>query len=322
MIGEVLAAVEASHAAKLEASEARLEELRREGSKCDAAVEAAEILRRDQAQEVSISQQSLQQAKDEAGKAQSERSAALAEQTDADAKHSELEGNKALAESIVSTQLQALKDGTADDKQTTMNTVAKLGQDLALEAQLLVSGAVALCRAPTDRTSFDTLVVGQVDEHFGAALKKLVEQVAATAECKTDRAENASGCTQKHELAVANVHACTKRLEAAADALKEKEEGKRATEAAAAKAGLDIRQAGAAVDEAQAPLAACKAVVATFQELVEPATMTEADSASTAAAEAAPPAAATADPVAEGLASEKAMASLDLGATVVAVAGA
>jgi len=269
MLTDVLASVEAQRTAAVEESERKVAELNDEQSVREAAVETAEAVQREQAEAVEAARQGLDAAKVEIETAKAEVVAAVAEQEAGDAELLQAEGRKAAAEAVVSTELLALKEGTAADAAAAVQTVKKVGKDLALEAQLLDSGAVALTQAPALRAAFDTIVVQQLDEQFGTAVARLTNVLASGATGKVERASKVEACQKKQEAAIAYAEVCKEKLTVAEASLVSRGNEQDVAKASLKEIAKDIKKAGVVAKAAKAPLSACKEVLVMFQELVE-----------------------------------------------------
>jgi len=201
--------------------------------------------------------------------AQEELVAATSEQTAGDLDLVQAAKKKDSAETVQSSDLAALKDGTAADVAKAVKAVTDVGEELGLEAQLISSATIALKKMPDQRGSFDGIVVTQVNEQLGTAIETLVEQLDNGEAAKAERAAKVEACKQRVDAATAHGEVCQEQLKAAKAALKEAEVARKAAEKAVKDFGPEMQEATAKADAAEAVLAACRADVAMFKELVE-----------------------------------------------------
>merc|ERR1719189_551511 len=269
MIGEVLSSVEAAHVAKVDALRSKIADADAEKINREAIAEAAVATTKEKLAEVTIAGKALEEAEVATNAAMEAQKVAISEQKAGDADLLAAGAKKAMAEKVVREDLCPLLGGTSADISKSVNSVAKIGKELDLEAQLIQSAELAMRTVPAERGSFDNMVAQQVKEQFGKAIAMLADQFANGEVGKAERAGKVEACNQRVAAAVAHSESCQAQLEAAKAALEEAEAARAAAEKSVEDLGPEMEKAVASAEAADALLVACKADVATFAGLVE-----------------------------------------------------
>jgi len=264
MVGEVLASVEAAAKAAITEAETKATELAGSKSTLEAKAEAA-------AAELTAKSGAADGAKAavaEAATALKAAKAALATaETDEKASAAELDAltaKKTLLESALAEAFAPLKEGTKEDVKAGVSTIGKLGKEFAFDHSLMASLPSALSKAPADRGSFDSMVIGQVEGEIGKKIVELTGTLAGGEPAKAAAAEKVAAATAELTAATEKDTASKAALEAAKAAAKEAEAASKAAtkelkdfEPANKKAAKELESlTGALTDLTAGPLAA------------------------------------------------------------------
>jgi len=269
MIGEVLQSVENGYAAQVDALRKKISEADAEKATRVAVLEAASATKTEKHDAVVASEENLEEAKAAALTARDSAKVAVSEQKAGDSELLTADDKKARAEKVASEDLRLLVEGTSADIARSVESVAKVGKELGIEAQLLQAAELVLRTLPAKRGSFDGMVTQQVEEHFQKSIQKLTDLLASGEAGKTERASKVDGCNTIVEAADAKRAVCQEQLDIAKKALAEAELARKAAEKSVEDFGPEMENVVASVSAADAVLVACKADLATFKELVE-----------------------------------------------------
>merc|ERR1719210_2638186 len=218
-------------------------------------------------------------AKSEHAKQISERMAA--KEALASAEQEQATGNAGLAiaekkkqrlETSLETIYGPLKSGEmpAGEAKDGIKKIEKLGKDFGFDMSLLQTVPRAFAKAPSDRGSFDDLVMSQVEAEFQKHLATLIDELANGEPAMKDRAAKVEAASNEHAQALASEEAAKTAKEASRTEQKEAETGHKAMLKAQQQAASDMRTASAGVKAAKAELMQLdEGALAAFKELLE-----------------------------------------------------
>jgi len=269
MISEVLSGIEAGYVQKLGAVQARIADSSAEKARREAEVEAALQAESDKVECVKVAETALEEAKEARLNVKFELGETITAQTEGDADLVQADGKKASAETALKEDFSSLKEGAASNVDASIASLTETAKQLSLEEQLIATAPVVLRKPVADRAAFDGVVIEQIEQQLRGAIAKLASQLLNGETDKAERAAKVQACQAKAEEAERHRDSCQEELKAARAALKEATVAKKAVEARVQEFGPEMEQAAASAASAEAVLVACKADLATFQELVD-----------------------------------------------------
>jgi len=165
-----------------------------------------------------------------------------------------------------------LKSGEmpAAEVQDGIKKIEKLGKDFGFDMSLLQTVPAAFAKAPSDRGSFDKVVMSQMEAEFQKRLATFTDDLANGALAKRDRAARVEAASSEHAQALASEEVAKTAREAARMAQKEAETEHKALLKAQQQGTSDLDKASAGVDAAKAELTEFdEGPLAAFKELLE-----------------------------------------------------
>jgi len=155
-----------------------------------------------------------------------------------------------------------LKDG--------IKKIEKLGKDMGFDMSLLQAIPTAFAKSPSDRGSFDDIVMSQIEAEFQKCLAKFTDELANGEPAKKDRAAKVEAASSEHAQAVASEEAAKTAKEAARTAQKEAETEQKALLKAQQQGTSVFGTASASVSAAKVELMEFdEGPLAAFKELLE-----------------------------------------------------
>jgi len=272
MVRAVLDSLKAAAQSKVTEAEQKLETTFKESRERDNLVEAA----RAKQHETTITGDAAKVAVNEHTSARVAAKQALTsaeqEQTGGDAGLVVTEDKKKKLESGLELCFGPLKNGEtpAAQVQDGIKKVQKLAKDLGFDMSLVQTVPAALAKAPGERSSFNNVVIEQIETEFNKCMATFTEELANAEPAKKERADKVEAASNEHAQALASEEAAKNAKVAANAAQKEaaaelqaqlKAQQQDASEVAAASAGVDAAKAELTEFD-EGPLAA-------FQELLE-----------------------------------------------------
>merc|ERR1719189_2653446 len=175
------------------------------------------------------------------------------EQTTGNAGLAVAEEKKWRLETSLETIYGPIKSGEmpAAEAQDGIKQIEKLGKDLGFDASLLQTIPAAFAKAPSDRGSFDLLVLSQIEAEFEKCLATFTDELANGEPAMKDRAAKVEAASDEHAQALASEEAAKTAKEALRTAQKEAETEHKAMLKAQQQAASDMRIASAGVDIAK-----------------------------------------------------------------------
>jgi len=221
------------------------------------------------------------------------------------------EDKKQKLESGLETVFGPLKSGDlpAAKVQDAIKTIQKMAKDLGFDASLLQTARAVLAKAPSERGSFDNVVMEQLEAEFQKCMVTFTEELANGEPAKRERAAKVEAASSEHAQALASEEAAKSAKEAACTAQKEAETEHNARVKEQQQGASDMGSASEGVDAAKAELTELHAgPLSAFKELLEftevpppaPVPAPEDADAAEPAADAGEPAADAAEPAAGG----------------------
>jgi len=270
MVSEVLSSVAAGLQASIQAAEEKVAAADGEKSSREAAVQGATASLAVKTEGAAAAKVSLHDAAAKHKAAAEALAAATAEQKTADAPLEVAEDKKERLQSALTSCFAPLKEGTSESAKEAVATVAKIGKDFAFDAALLTSLPSALGKELSERGSFDTLVIEQVETELQKQLALYAGQVSEGASGKADRA-------LKVAEASAEMNASAETEKMLKETLKEAEKEVKAAEDALKQANKNFKQFGPEMKTVQSELGEATAALeelkdgalADFKELAE-----------------------------------------------------
>jgi hypothetical protein len=272
MVRQVMESLRAAAQSKLVEAETKLETVFKEDGERQKSVQTAAATLEERIKTADA-------AKSEHAKSTSARMAA--KQALASAEQEQTTGNAGLAvaeekkrrlETSLETIYGLIKSGEmpAAEAQDGIKKIEKLGKDLGFDASLLQTVPAAFAKAPSDRGSFDDLVMSQVEAEFKKHLATLTDEFANGEPAMKDRAAKVEAASNEHAQALAFEEAAKTAKEASRTEQKEAETEHKAMLKAQQQAASDLRAASAGVDAAKAELTELdEGALAAFKELLE-----------------------------------------------------
>jgi len=152
--------------------ESRKAQMEQEVAKADAALEEASTEVSERKNKLAESTKEVMDAKDALAQLE-------AAQKDADAQHQQFREDKETIEATIATDFQVLRDGEADAEQAKQHyeKLAALVGKLTLDASLLTALPTCMVKKPSERGSFDAMVVATLEEGLKGKVAKLTESI-------------------------------------------------------------------------------------------------------------------------------------------------
>jgi len=269
MISEVLSSIEAGHAEKVAAIQAKISDADAEKESREGEAEAAAKAQKDKAEAVTVAEATAEEAKEARLNAKFDHGQATTARKQIDTDLEQASEKKALALSAMTEYLAPLKEGAAESADASIKSLTDVAKKLGLEEQLVATVAVVLRKPVGERAAFDGVVIQQFDQQMNAQSEKFAQQLAKGEASKTEGDEKIQACQAKSEEAEKQRDLRQEELKAAKAALKEAVAAKKAADARVQDWGPEMEEAAANAATAEAVLVACKADLATFQELVD-----------------------------------------------------
>merc|ERR1719275_448539 len=182
------------------------------------------------------------------------------------------EDKKQKLESGLETVFGPLKSGDlpAAKVQDAIKTIQKMAKDLGFDASLLQTARAVLARAPSERGSFDNVVMDQLEAEFQKCMVTFTEELANGELAKKERAAKVEAASSEHAEALASEEAAKSAKEAARTAQKEAEIEHKARVKEQQQGASDMSSASEGVDTAKAELTEFQeGPLSAFQEMLE-----------------------------------------------------
>eukprot|EP00413_Alexandrium_margalefii_P032671 CAMPEP_0204556464 /NCGR_PEP_ID=MMETSP0661-20131031/29608_1 /ASSEMBLY_ACC=CAM_ASM_000606 /TAXON_ID=109239 /ORGANISM="Alexandrium margalefi, Strain AMGDE01CS-322" /LENGTH=352 /DNA_ID=CAMNT_0051563573 /DNA_START=48 /DNA_END=1102 /DNA_ORIENTATION=+ len=257
MIGDVISKREEGLQAGATAAEGKLEEVNAQKAEREGVQGAA-------VQELSAKEEATAAAQTAAGEAVTGLMAAKEALTAAEAALAAgqealtaAEAKKAQLSSMLNDDYVPIKEGTAEPAKVQQGIAAmvRIGKDFSLDKTLLESAPVAAAKAPSDRGSFDGIVLQQLEAEFQKCTASLEDTIATAEPTKKELEAKVAEASAGVERALAAEQESKAAAEAAKAAQKEALAARRAAAKAVQQCGPELKQAAAALEAAKAELA-------------------------------------------------------------------
>merc|ERR1719361_1182755 len=125
---------------------------------------------------------------------------------------------------------------------------------MGFDMSLLQAIPTAFAKSPSDRGSFDDIVMSQIEAEFQKCLAKFTDELANGEPAKKDLAAKVEAASSEHAQALASEEAANTAKEAARTAHKEAETEHKALLKAQQQGSSDLDKASAGVDAAKSEL--------------------------------------------------------------------
>jgi len=272
MVRKVLDSLKAAALSKLEGAEEKLATAVKENEKCQSEVESAAAVVAERIQTMVAAK--TKHVERTSARVAAKEALALAEREQASGNAGIVvtERKKQRLESCLETIYGPLKSGEmpAAEVRDGAKTIQNLGKDLDFDMSLLQTVPTALAKAPSDRGSFDNVVISQIDAEFQKCLAKFTDELANGEPAKKERAAKVEAASNEHAQALASEEAANTAKEAARTAHKEAETEHTAQLKAQQQSASDRDIASGVVDAARAELTEFdEGPFAAFKELLE-----------------------------------------------------
>merc|ERR1719264_579772 len=131
------------------------------------------------------------------------------EQTGGDAGLVVTEDKKKKLESGLELCFGPLKNGEtpAAQVQDGIKKVQKLAKDLGFDMSLVQTVPAALAKAPSERSSFNNVVIEQIETEFNKCMATFTEELANAEPAKKERADKVEAASNEHAQALASEEA-------------------------------------------------------------------------------------------------------------------
>jgi len=257
MISEILDGLKAAAQSKLDDAEKKLEMRCKESEQFQSAVEAAATMlaeRKKMATAADFKHAELASARVTAKQllASAER-----KQASGNAGLLDTEQKKQKLESVLETVFGPLKGGEmpATKVQDGITRIQKLAEDLGFDASLLLTVPAAFAKAPSERGSFNNVVIEQMEAEFQNRMVTFTDELANGEPAKKERADEVEAASSEHAQALASEEAAKSTKEAARTAQKESETEHDARVKEQQQGMRDMDSASKRLDAAKAELA-------------------------------------------------------------------
>eukprot|EP00930_Biecheleria_cincta_P016783 TRINITY_DN13536_c0_g1_i2.p1 TRINITY_DN13536_c0_g1~~TRINITY_DN13536_c0_g1_i2.p1 ORF type:complete len:412 (-),score=133.37 TRINITY_DN13536_c0_g1_i2:250-1419(-) len=252
IMGKMRAEIDTATAA-LDSEDSKKAQLQKEVAQADAALEEAST-------KVSESKNQLA----EATKATMDAKAALAqietEQKDAEAQHRQAKEDKEAIEAALTVDFRILRDGEVDADQAKQHyeKLAALVGKLKLDSSLLTALPTCMMKKPSERGSFDAMVVTTLEEGLKDEVAKLAESIEAGEPEAAARRQAAESANHALEAAKKTQQELADLLNTNTELKQEREKDKQAALAALSSHEPEVKAASQAKVEKEAQLQSFK----------------------------------------------------------------
>merc|ERR1719264_1940856 len=257
MISRVLDGLKAAGQSKLDEAEKKLEMRCKEGEQFQSAVEAAATTLAERKQVAAAAD--LEHAQRTSARVMAKRLLASAEceQASGNAGLLVTEEKKRKLESVLETVFGPLKGGEmpATKVQDGITATQKLAEDLGFDASLLLTVPAALVKAPSERGSFNIVVIEQMEAEFQNRMVTFTDELANGEPAKKERADKVEAASSEHAQALASEEAAKSAKEDARTAQKDAETEHDALVKEQQRGMRDMDSASERVEAAKAELA-------------------------------------------------------------------
>jgi len=272
MVRKVLDSFRAATQSKIDKAEKKLETTLKANEELQTSIESAAATLAERIKTVDV-------AKTEHAECTSARVAA--KEALASAEREQASGNAGLV--VIEAKIQRLETGLetiygpikrgdmpAAEVKDGIKKIEKFGKDLGFDMSLLQAVPTALAKSPTDRGSFDDVVMSQIEAEFQKCLVTFTNDLANGEPAKKDRAAKVEATSSEHARALASEEAAKTAKEAALTAHKEAETEHKTLLRAQEQGTNDFGNASAAVNAAKSELMEFdEGPLAAFKELLE-----------------------------------------------------
>jgi len=272
MIRKVLDSLQAAAQSKLDEAEKKLETTCKENETLQSSIEAAAATLAERIQTVDAAK--TEHAERTSARVAAKEALALAEQEQASGNAGLVvtEEKKQRLETGLETIYGPVKSGEmpAAELKDGIKKIEKLGKDMGFDMSLLQAIPTAFAKSPSDRGSFDDIVMSQIEAEFQKCLAKFTDELANGEPAKKDRAAKVEAASSEHAQAVASEEAAKTAKEAARTAQKEAETEQKALLKAQQQGTSVFGTASASVSAAKVELMEFdEGPLAAFKELLE-----------------------------------------------------
>jgi len=272
MVRKVLDSLEAAAQCKFDKVEKELETACKDNDARQCAVEAAAVTLAERTKTADAAKS--EHAERTLARVAAKGALALAEQeqTTGNASLVATEEKKQRLESGMETIYSPLKNGElpAGEVPDGIKNIGKLGKELGLDASLLQTVPAALAKAPSNRGSFDNVVMSQLEAELQRCLVALTDELASGEPAKKERAAKVEAATIEHAEAVTAEEAAKAAKEALRTGVKDAETEHQALMKTQQQAARDMAAASAKVDTAKGELKEInEGPLAAFKELFD-----------------------------------------------------
>eukprot|EP00443_Scrippsiella_acuminata_P030300 CAMPEP_0115351790 /NCGR_PEP_ID=MMETSP0270-20121206/97171_1 /TAXON_ID=71861 /ORGANISM="Scrippsiella trochoidea, Strain CCMP3099" /LENGTH=376 /DNA_ID=CAMNT_0002773941 /DNA_START=21 /DNA_END=1147 /DNA_ORIENTATION=- len=213
MVGEVLASVQASLQAKVEALQGKLADSdAARAARENAAGAAAEVVKQ-KIEATEVARAALGEATACLRNARAAHKAALSEQKSGEEEYSNAEQKKATLEAVSTGDFVSLQQGSGNAK--AVQAVLQVAKDFNFDQQLIVAAESALLKLPADRGTFDNIVFEQCEEQFNNHISALSTTMTNCEAVKGDRAAKVESAVAEIAAAEEKEHTCREEFSAA-----------------------------------------------------------------------------------------------------------
>eukprot|EP00443_Scrippsiella_acuminata_P039233 CAMPEP_0115201068 /NCGR_PEP_ID=MMETSP0270-20121206/17438_1 /TAXON_ID=71861 /ORGANISM="Scrippsiella trochoidea, Strain CCMP3099" /LENGTH=371 /DNA_ID=CAMNT_0002614475 /DNA_START=39 /DNA_END=1154 /DNA_ORIENTATION=- len=267
MIEQVLVFVEKALQSKAGAAQAKLAGSDSEKSAREQEVEAAEAAIAEKAAAVDAAKAALNEAAGEDVAAKTAMAEAKSEQKAGDAGYTEAAGKRSALEAVFTNEYETLKQGTSSTVKKSVQAVVRVGKQFGFEPHLLVSAELALSKVPAERSSFDNLVLQQMEDQIKSVLQQLGEELTNGEVGKAARAGKVESAAARLAAADERFKACKVEVATTSSAVKEAEAQCMAAKKKLREFGPQLELATSELEAANVDLKDCEAVLASFRVL-------------------------------------------------------
>jgi len=182
------------------------------------------------------------------------------------------ENKKQKLESVLETVLGPLKSGEmpAAEVRDGIKTVQRLANDFGFDSSLLQTMSAVFAKAPSERGSFDNVVMEQIEAEFQKRMMTFTNELANAEPAKNERAAKVERASSEHAQALASEEAAKGTKEAARTAQKEAETEHNVRMKEQQQGSSEMGSASEGVDAAKAELTELnEGPLSAFKELLE-----------------------------------------------------
>lgn len=272
MIDDVLTSQKVSIEAKIAGAEAKVAEADGEKTKREGDVQASTEAVAQKNEALTAATEAAADADAKLKEAHKNSAAAKSKQEAGDALLLAAAGSKEKIESVLRTSFEPLKTGALEPAtiKEAVATIAKVGKECHFDASLLTSLPSALGKVPEARGSFDTVVLGQVEEQLQKQIELLTEQLASGEQGRQERAAEVAQADASLETAKATDESAKAGLKEAKTALKDAEEALKIANKSLKQFGPEMKQVKAELEQLKEQLKELEnGALADFKELAE-----------------------------------------------------